>query len=967
MLKPLLFIGLLLTCGYSSNAQDPSHFIIGANELADVDVYSITQGQSRDYWLATDHGVVRYDGYKFETIHAPEMADKSVFGWVKDDDQTLYCFNLSGQIFRVFKDKIDEFFKIPDSLMYRDISFEFDNQGKLIVVANSILEVDESGDFRILYGGTNRGIFSKVFRRNDGVLLVHDARSHNLIEISDGEISKSALKHRSNQSSYINFLYLRDSLLYFDKSTSRLLNISQDSVHFGKSIQRDNQDGYYRFYAAGDQLYALSSTGGFMLYDHQLEPLYGQKVLLRNEFISTSYKDLDGNLIMGTFKSGLYVIPDINIMNMGFTLADSKFTGITNSPNHLYLGTQAGEVLVLNKDEEEISAFQSNQTKSIELLAYLDATNELFIDDLRPFLVNLGNGDHRVLGMGTIKDIEDIGDAYLFSSSVGVFIYDYKNRYGSHRVLNSLATHSPDIHVLDNFRERTYCANVDRSRAIVYAGTSVGLKIQDRDSATYFQLNGIQLNCSEIKPHENHMYVATLNNGILIFEGGELVRQLNTETGLLSNTIYRIQFYQDRLFAATEKGVQILSADGSPIGSITRSDGLVSDKVIDFVVADDALWLLEKNGLLKIRLDEIVPFTFVPEILRLVVLQDGDTVSHSVNPRFRHNQSRFEFNVKAPSLRFQNEISYHYQLIGLDEIWHQKEYLDNKITYVSLPPGAYEFRVKAVCRDVESELVSYGFIINPPFYNSWWFYLLSLLFTLLVSGAVFTMIYLRQKRKTQFQNELNESKLSAIRSQMNPHFIFNALNSIQDYIVLNEKKLASKFMGKFADLMRIYLNHSQLKSISVKEEVEALTLYLELEKLRFESLHFSIDVSLNLDPDLLEIPTLIIQPYVENALKHGLLHKKGEKRLSVAFTYEEQDHVVQCVVSDNGIGRRTSEQINRIRNPKHQSFATKATRNRLTILNAQSDRELQERIIDRYDDQEQSLGTEVVLRIPVLN
>jgi two-component sensor histidine kinase len=254
---------------------------------------------------------------------------------------------------------------------------------------------------------------------------------------------------------------------------------------------------------------------------------------------------------------------------------------------------------------------------------------------------------------------------------------------------------------------------------------------------------------------------------------------------------------------------------------------------------------------------------------------------------------------------------------------------------------------------------------------------------LMIGGAGFAVYKQRQWRQRQAitQIELNEtrkrleiekqyraSELKALRSQMNPHFVFNALNSIQEYIMLNEKKLAGKYLGKFADLMRIYLHHSQLKSVTIQEEIEALQLYLDLEKLRFEeSLVYEIDVNPAIDIYSISIPTLLVQPYVENAIKHGLLHKKHEQKLSVYFDFGPDEGSIVCSITDNGIGRVKSAEINKMRSPNHKSFATEATKTRLELLNYNNSHPIGEQVLDLYGAQGEPQGTKVILSIPILD
>jgi len=221
-------------------------------------------------------------------------------------------------------------------------------------------------------------------------------------------------------------------------------------------------------------------------------------------------------------------------------------------------------------------------------------------------------------------------------------------------------------------------------------------------------------------------------------------------------------------------------------------------------------------------------------------------------------------------------------------------------------------------------------------------------------------------KRLDIEKQYRESELKALRSQMNPHFIFNALNSIQEYIMTNERKLAGKYLGKFADLMRIYLEHSKVKSISLNEEIETLTLYLELEKLRFEdSLTYIVNIDENVDKHLISIPTLLIQPYVENAIKHGLLHKKEGRMLSISFQLIGSKEVLICEISDNGVGRKKSEEINKMRDPTHKSFATSATKSRLELLNYNSVKKISVETVDLQNEQGDSEGTKVVITIPL--
>ncbi len=230
-------------------------------------------------------------------------------------------------------------------------------------------------------------------------------------------------------------------------------------------------------------------------------------------------------------------------------------------------------------------------------------------------------------------------------------------------------------------------------------------------------------------------------------------------------------------------------------------------------------------------------------------------------------------------------------------------------------------------------------------------------------AALVTLELKETQKRLAIEKQYRDSELKALKAQMNPHFIFNALNSIQEYIVLNQKNLASDYLARFADLMRKYLQHSDKGSISIQEEIDCLNMYLELEKVRFEDkLQYTIEVNSALNTEELSIPTMIIQPYVENALKHGLLHKKDNRKLNISVS--KKDACIICIIKDNGVGRARAKEIQNKRRKEHQSFATKATENRLDLLNFGKDKKIGIQNIDLFDSDHNASGTKVIMTIP---
>lgn len=214
------------------------------------------------------------------------------------------------------------------------------------------------------------------------------------------------------------------------------------------------------------------------------------------------------------------------------------------------------------------------------------------------------------------------------------------------------------------------------------------------------------------------------------------------------------------------------------------------------------------------------------------------------------------------------------------------------------------------------------------------------------------------------QKQMAEVEMQALRAQMNPHFIFNCLNSINRYIVKSDQVTASLYLTRFAKLIRLILDHSNSKSISLSNELDALKLYIEMESIRFEKkFEYSIEVEPNVQPDHVQVPPLIIQPYVENAIWHGLLHKETEGKLMIHISRTMSDQLL-CLIEDDGIGRKAAQEL-KSKSLGGRSLGMKLTQSRLEILNLQTGGNAKVEIVDLVSNQGQPSGTRIILHIPI--
>jgi hypothetical protein len=395
--------------------------------------------------------------------------------------------------------------------------------------------------------------------------------------------------------------------------------------------------------------------------------------------------------------------------------------------------------------------------------------------------------------------------------------------------------------------------------------------------------------------------------------------------------------------------------------SIRKQDGLLSNKIIDFEVVDKDIWIVQAAGIQKVQFDKIGNSNVAPVLNLKSISVNEQKINYKEKLDLKYNQNEIEFEFIGKYYQNTEAMHYEYQLLGQDTTWKLIPYYENKLKFLSLSPGYYTFNVRAIAKSAQSKTLSYSFNIRSPFWKTWWFILLSSLIIIGI-GILFLLFRIRNiKQRLDLEQQLKLSEITALKAQMNPHFVFNCLNSIQALVLQNDVNVAYDYISKFAKLVRSVMHQSGQDLIDIEEEIQTLEIYLDLEKLRFKN-----DFNYSIEPKYLsdiEIPPMLIQPFIENALKHGLLHKVGSKRLTIQFELAEE--VLLCTIIDNGIGRDKSTEIRKRQKKSHKSFATKTTVSRFKLLQKQyGKKNLGVKYIDLKDETEMPLGTKVELIIP---
>jgi len=389
-----------------------------------------------------------------------------------------------------------------------------------------------------------------------------------------------------------------------------------------------------------------------------------------------------------------------------------------------------------------------------------------------------------------------------------------------------------------------------------------------------------------------------------------------------------------------------------------------------FADSNGIVWFGTVNGLVRYSPHDFrTNSAYAKTSITGIKLSYNDTtfVQGTELPYFDNNIS---FEYVGICLTNPAKVEYRYMLTGFDADFSPPT-SDRVAHYSNLPPGNYTFRVLSCNNEGlwNTEPVTFSFSIATPIWKRPWFWFL---LSVLSAGILGLAIYYRirqirrvERIETEAQVAMSRNELKALRAQMNPHFVFNSLNSIQHFILTNKTADAGKYLNKFARLMRVILNNSEKSLITVREELEYLQLYLELEEMRFEGkFKWTVDISDDIDVDYFEIPAMLLQPYVENAILHGLMPKIGGGNLQIIMRLKENKLV--CSIVDDGIGREKAREMRQLSNRKdHQSLGMKITHDRLELINRLHGSQLSLTITDLYNEDGTPSGTRVDIFIPV--
>ena len=466
------------------------------------------------------------------------------------------------------------------------------------------------------------------------------------------------------------------------------------------------------------------------------------------------------------------------------------------------------------------------------------------------------------------------------------------------------------------------------------------------------------------------LWVATYGQGIAGYGNGRLLHWLREKDGLSSNICRTLAVSGNDLWVGTDKGISRVRRKDNhfDITRFSTADGLKSD-LINTLYADGVnVYVGTSQGLTWFDANYRAAHSSCR--LRITSIQTARHVWNYDTSGFvlPHKENSLQVDFVGISFRSAGDVGYRYRLLGLSNDWHATR--ETFINYPSLPSGNYTLQLTAMNKfGVHSEPLEVRFTIEKQLQEKPWFIavlaaLAGALVWLLVSIRI-RQIKRKNREKLNTNARITDLEQMALKAQMNPHFIFNSLNSIQQYMMDRDFKGVNKFITGFSRLIRLTLEMSSRSRISLEEEVKYISTYLELEKTRFENkFTYQVELGPGIDPLGYQLPPMILQPYIENSIRHGVRNLDDDDgKITIRFVREEPYLV--CTVEDNGVGRSAAERFRGDVPIEYQSRGMALTASRVEMINQSNAAAILIHIEDVQTNEGLAAGTRVIIRFPL--
>ncbi len=974
---------ILFLCFFHRNTTIAQNFS-GFNKVEGLNsnvVYCVMQDSKGYIWVGTEAGASRYDGYKFTHYTIDDgLTDNDVFQIHEDQKGRLWfltnngkpCLYENGKILNDLNtgwlQHIQPTKMAKDFLLDADYNIWFtclDTAYKIVndkvvnkIAVKNIWGVADNLQYAFEYKGCI------YLTSNSGIYNVNTQAKIKFEADKQIRIVNSRVLLKGDELYYISlneiFVYnLKKGISYkIDSKLNREKFIVFTKHQLGSDVMVTTKSAVF---SLNEKTKTISSTNEFPA-----------------EFISEILTDEESNIWVASLTKGLFIRkPKKTYKLKKLALVGSSLDVISRViqpiDSTIYIGFTEGYYGKIINDTIEIQKLNYTNSQSKMLQLYKHKNTISFVTSNA--VVNLTKQTFKKVSE-TTKNIAENTSAFYTCTNFAIEKF-YKKIAG----LDDLNYGTKKGQLIYAQRASVLFMNNEDT---LWAGGILGLKLFVKDKLVEkipWKNEVIHGNITTItQSTSKDILFATANLGIGIIHG-DTMYHIDKSNGLLSNKCNNIFSANDSvIWVATAKGINKINYKISVNKSISttvidfnKQIHLDYKNINDIYIQRNKIYFAAEDGVYVYNSDIKEPTPIHPKLI-IESVQVNDSV-YKFQPVYRlsYQQNRIRINFIGLSFAAHDKLVYRYRLLPIDTNW---QYTTNTfVEYPFLTPNNYTFEIAGLnaeencCPDVHR----IAFNINKPFWLQWWFVALvivALVFAVryIIGNAKKTFLIERQSMqmkldKAAFDKQLAELQQKALTLQMNPHFIFNAINSIKGFYAAGNEEKAKDFINAFSKLMRSMLDISSINIHSLQHEIEFTRQYLDFCLLRYNnSFVYQFSIAESINSSMLKIPVMLLQPIVENAVLHGLtpLTKQGELFISI----DTEENKLVIIIDDNGIGRKESQRMNSYTN--HNEKGIELVKQRIHLM-AEGKAGFGFVVEDKQDNLQIAIGTKVILTIPLIN
>ncbi len=927
-------------------------------------VYDAIQDKEGFMWFATENGLSRFDGKNFKTFTTKDgLPDNEILKLFVDSKGRLWIMPFKPTVCYYYKGKI--YNNNNDSLLSRIQLFTYafdiaeDKGGNLFIATETAFyEISKDQTIKTVDRANNIPIKDPMINALpdnygvdvDAVGLNRNGEAELLATVYDGKRSfeylvnlnkeKIELKNEARwpalQTSIINPDYVitssnHSSRLTFYKDTTRI--ISAETPPNTVSVTYINKNKII-----------VNTRTGIRFFDPEINAFSG--LIFKDFSFTSAFEDKENNLWLTTSGSGVLMVPSFQFRNYARSddKKNSEITALSIIGDTLYAAGWTNEIWKVNINSLAFSSQVELPHEGVKIISITLLKEKLMLIS-SAYYENPFNGNKQPLALKSVS----VGESGILFAGHSITL---------------LCKSSGEEEII--WRGRSTCA-VEKDSGF-YIGTLSGLN--------YLSHNGKVVNLGQTFPvlasrivnlaisDNGVLWITTKGNGVAAYADKKLLFHVTEDDGLISDNCTSLYTEGNIVWVGTDKGLNRieLSPTGTRITRFTISDGLPSNVINTIAAIGKKVFVGTPMGLTYFETDKISQASSCDLQLTGIYLLNKYWAYDSSDFSLPHKSNDIRFEFSGISFKSAGDIKYQYRLLGLQPDWRTTT--DEQLNFPSLSSGKYTLQLKAINKyGVESGIKEVSFTIEKLLREKTWFRILILFLLIDTIWLFFRYRIARVRKKAKEQALLNQRiadlEQKALRSQMNPHFIFNSLNSIQQYVAERDITGANNFISDFSRLIRMTLDLSTNTFINMSDEIEYITTYLKVEKTRLEN---QFDYAINIDTDLnlhdIFVPPLLLQPYVENSIRHGIKYKKENNgMINICVQRKEADILVS--IEDNGIGREAAQQYKSKYHIQYQSKGMSINKDRIDILNSHNDKKIEIFINDLYDKNNEPAGTRV--------